>query len=279
MIKPDGAQGDIAPGISAGIDVSGVLDAIEIPIVVVGRDCTVAGFNRAATEALGVTGSDIGRRTCNMQALADLQNVEQLCIGVMADEVPCRHDVRNGDRWFLLHISPYHGTDRKVTGAILTFTNVTAFRASVAQAIYEREYTKSILNAVIDPMVVLDERLQIQTANRAFYEWFGVAREQTQGLPLSALGDHAWKKSALWSALKATVSDGREFQSIEFERDFLSVGRRAVLLDARRLVRDRNVLLVLTFRDITARKQAERALHDSEGRFASGEEPATEQRA
>ena len=88
---------------------------------------------------------------------------------------------------------------------VLTFTNFTAFRASLGQAIYEREYTKTILNTVIDPLVVLDDGLQIQTANRAFYDWFGVSREQTQGVPLSDLGDDDWRASGLWSSLKATA--------------------------------------------------------------------------
>ena len=77
---------------------------------------------------------------------------------------------------------------RRVRGAVLTFTNITAFRASLGQAVYEREYTKTILNAVIDPLVVLDDRMQVQTANRAFYDWFGVSREQSHGTPLRNSG-------------------------------------------------------------------------------------------
>jgi hypothetical protein len=50
---------------------------------------------------------------------------------------------------------PYTQGDRQVTGTLLTLTNVTAFRASIDQAIYERECTKAILNAVAEPLVVL----------------------------------------------------------------------------------------------------------------------------
>ena len=39
---------------------------------------------------------------------------------------------------------------------MLTFTNVTAFRASIDQVIYERECAKAILNTVADPIVVLE---------------------------------------------------------------------------------------------------------------------------
>jgi two-component system CheB/CheR fusion protein len=99
----------------------------------------------------------------------------------MEDEVPSRFEVRSGDRWFVVRVAPCKESDAQVHGAVLTFTNITAFRASLSKAIYEREYTKTILNAMIDPLVVPDDRMQVQTANRAFYDWFGASREQSQG--------------------------------------------------------------------------------------------------
>jgi PAS domain S-box-containing protein len=260
-------QSDVSTAKSVGTEVVGVLDSIDIPIVVVDRECKVTSFNRAAAEVLGVAPSDIGRRPCSIQALADVPEIEQVCVQVMDDELPSRHDLRNGDRWFLVRISPCTSADRQVSGAVLAFTNVTAFRASLGQAIYEREYTKTILNTVIDPLVVLGHDLQLQTANRAFYEWFGASREETRGVPLSDLGDHEWKASGLWSSLRETFSDTREFQTVEFEGTFPNVGRRTVLLDARRLARDGTALVLLAFRDITERKQAEQARRESEIRF------------
>ena len=91
-------------------------------------------------------------------------------------------------------------------GAALTATNVTAFRASIDQAIYEREYTKAILNTIIDPIVVLDMDLCVQTANRAFYATFGLSRDETRGVPISALGNDVWKTSQAWESLKRTLS-------------------------------------------------------------------------
>ena len=252
---------------SASAYVIGILDTIDVPIVVVERDCTVARFNHAAAETLGATSADVGQRCCDMQALKGVPEIEQACEQVMADAVPSRHEIRDGDRYFLVRIAPYTGPDAQVRGAVLTFINFTAFRASLGQAIYEREYTKTILNAVIDPLVVLDGDLRIQTANRAFYDRFGASREQTQGVPLADLGDDDWKTSCLWSALKATLSEDRDFQTLELERDFPKSGRCTVLLDARRVLRDGNALVVLSFRDITKRKQAEQALRESDVRF------------
>ena len=70
-------QGDATTADSVIADVIGILDTIDVPIVVVGRDCKVARFNRAAAETLGATSSDIGRPACDMQALAGVPEIEQ----------------------------------------------------------------------------------------------------------------------------------------------------------------------------------------------------------
>jgi PAS domain S-box-containing protein len=132
------------------------------------------------------------------------------------------------------------------------------------QAIYEREYTKAILNTVIGPLVVLDADLRVQTANRAFYAMFQVSREEMQGVPLYDLGNHDWNTPRLWTLLKEIISDNSGFQTLEVEHDFPAIGRRTVLLDARRLSRECNAghMILLAFQDITERKEAEVASSD-----------------
>src|ERR1700683_1378277 len=232
-----------------------VLDAVDVPIIVLSRERTVARINRAAMTVFGLRVSDLG---CSLgSTLAGVQDLNRICARVIADGAPHRIETRDGGRHFLLRIAPYTGSDRQILGAVLTFTNVTAFRASIEQAIYEREYTKGILNTVVDPVIVLDTKLQVRTANKAFYTIFGVSRDQTQGISIRKLGNNEWETSEVWESVETTLSGTHEFQAVEIDREF-PTGRRTLVLDARRLAGVGDSLIVLTFHDVTERKLAER---------------------
>jgi PAS domain S-box-containing protein len=250
-------RGDTAAD-TATIDLVIILDTVDVPIVVVRRDLIIAGFNKAAADVLGVSTSDLGRAFGDVSALTVL---DQQCRQVIAGGVESRADFRNGDKQFVVRMSPYARGNRQVTGAVLTFTNVTAFRASIDQAIYERECTKTILNTVAEPLVVLSADQRIQSGNRAFYTMFGVSRDETQGVPLYELGNGAFELAALRTQLKALLAGSHTFQAVEVEHVTTAEGQRTLILDAHPLSfpGHSEQRILLTFQDITARKQAEAA--------------------
>jgi PAS domain S-box-containing protein len=234
-------------GITAATDLIDVLEAVEVPILVMGRDVTIAAFNKAAADVLGLTHSDVGR-VCR-----DIRLGEQ-CRQVVADGVDSRVDFDDGENWFVVRISPF-----KNGGAVLTFTNVTAFRASTDQAIYEREFTKAIINTVADPLVVLSADQRIQSGNRAFYMMFGLSRDQTQGRPLYQMGHGVFVP--LRAQFNAMLAGAQAFQPVEVDHVITAQGERTLIVHAHLLWlpghSERRILV--TFQDITARKRAEAA--------------------
>jgi len=235
-------NGDEPVAGATATDLISILDTVEVPIVVLRRDFTIAGFNKAAADVLRLSPSDIGRASRTISVFAGLPRLEEQCSQVIASGVESRTDLRDGDRSFVIRISPYAKGDRQVTGTVLTFTNVTAFRASIDQVIYERECTKAILNALADPVVVLSADQRIHSGNRAFYTMF-------------------FELASLRTRLNGMLAGSRAFQPVEVDHDFPGEGRRTLLLHARPLSMpghpERRVLV--TFEDITARKQAEAA--------------------
>jgi signal transduction histidine kinase len=235
-------NGDDAEAGVATTDLTNILDAVEVPIVVLQRDLTIAGFNKATADEFRLSPADVGRASRDILGLASLTSLEEQCSEVMASGVEARTDFRDGDRWFVVRISPYANGERQVSGTVLTFTNVTAFRASIDQVIYERECTKAILNAVPDPLVVLSADQRIQSGNRAFYSMF-------------------FELASLRTRLKGMLAGGRAFDPVEVDQVIPGEGRRRLILHAHPLALpghpERRVLV--TFEDVTARKQAEAA--------------------
>jgi two-component system, chemotaxis family, CheB/CheR fusion protein len=240
-------------------DLIEILEAVDLPIVVIRSDFIIAFFNQAAADELGLTRSDIGCSLRTISVLSGLPNLERWCAQVISAKIPTQHDIRDADRSFVLRIAPHKKCDGQISGTVLTFTNVTAFRASIDQAIYEREYTKAILNTVADPLVVLGADLHVQTANRAFYLMFRVSREAIQGAPLDQLSNRALDVPHLLTQLKETIADGRSLESFEVDCDVPEIGRRTLLLNACRFAvpGPSARMALLSFHDITAHKKAE----------------------
>ena len=237
-----------------------ILDVIGIPIIVIRCGFTIACFNHTAAEVFGLAPSDLGRSPRGVSALAGLPGLEEWCADVITTGVACRRDFRHANKSFVLRISHYTSGDRQIAGTVLSFNDVTAFRASIDQAIYEREFTKVILNAVADPLVVLGADLRMQSANLAFFAMFGVSRDEMQGRSVYELRDGLLDCPQLRTQMEG-IANGRAFNRFEIEREFPDRGLRVLMLDAVQLSLPGHPgrMILLAPHDITERKHSEAA--------------------
>ena len=258
------ANGSDAATNVAASELINILDAVEVPVIVLRRDSTISYFNKAGADVLGLSPSDTDRASREIPVLAAIPHLEKHCSDAIATGAESRVNLYDGERWFIVRISPHTNVDLQVTGTVLTFTNVTAFRASIDQAIYEREFTKAILNTVADPLIVLSTDHRIQTGNYAFYSMFGVSRDETQGLPLWELGNGVLELARFRAQLKKMLAVGPAHQPVEVDNVFTVKGLRTLVVDAHPLSfpghSERRILV--TFRDVTERKQAEAGLRE-----------------
>ena len=63
-------------------------------------------------------------------------------------------------------------------GAVLQILDIDQLKLSIAEVQAAREYAEAIIEAVREPLLVLDHELRIQTANRAFFEIFAILPER-----------------------------------------------------------------------------------------------------
>jgi PAS domain S-box-containing protein len=120
-------------------------------------------------------------------------------------------------------------------------------------------YLQSIVDTVREPLLVLDARLQVVSANRAFYRSFRTSAQETLGRRIYELGSRQWDIPALRQLLEEILPGNSHFDDFPVEHDFPGIGHRTMLLNARKLFRPGNgtEMLLLAMEDVTERLRAE----------------------
>ena len=126
-------------------------------------------------------------------------------------------------------------------------------------ATVSQEYAESIVNTVREPLIVLDQTLRVVTASRSFYEVFRVKPEDTVGQLIYDLGNKQWDIPKLRELLETILPQKATFDDYEVEHDFATIGRRIMLLNARRIPNPPEELkvILLAIEDITEHKRKE----------------------
>jgi two-component sensor histidine kinase len=126
----------------------------------------------------------------------------------------------------------------------------------------EHALTQGIVDAIRDPLLVLDQNLRVITANRAFFQTFSMTRQSIEDRPVYALGDGRWNIPALRLMLENIALQHGVMEGYEVEGEVPGIGRRTMLLNARKVVSRRNArkFIILTIEDVTGRRAAEREM-------------------
>jgi PAS domain S-box-containing protein len=140
-----------------------------------------------------------------------------------------------------------------------THNEVTALKASEEETKKALELAESIIATVKQPLMVLDSDLRIVSTNRAFSSAFGQTADALKGNPLFSIMAGQWDVPELHELLAKVVPDGLELTDFEIEIDFPVVGRRILLVDARRIYRPGNhtKTILLSLEDVTSRRLLE----------------------
>ena len=117
-----------------------------------------------------------------------------------------------------------------------------------------------VVETIREGLLVLEPDLTIRFANRSFCQIFEVAREDTVGRKLHELGKCQWDIPELRNALEAIISGRKTIEAFEVDQFFPSIGRRIMLLNARKIYRPGNKIqqILLAIEDVTERVRLER---------------------
>ncbi|MGH7997720.1 MAG: CheR family methyltransferase, partial [Opitutaceae bacterium] len=240
----------------ANDDMQNLLDSTDIATIFLDNDLRIIRYTENAKKLIRLIPTDVGRPIADLTSLVKYDGLGEDCRGVLGSLERKEKEVTTKDgSWHLMRIMPYRTKDNAIGGLVITFVNVTAVRLAERASREERAYFESIVETVREPLLVLDERLHVVSANKAYYEKFKLRRAQVDGEPLYELGREEWDIPELRRMLEKVLPKDTAFEDFRVDRVFRKIGRRVFLVNGRRLTRETGKpgMILMAMEDATDR--------------------------
>ncbi len=223
-------------------DMKNLLDSINVGSVFLDSEMKIKRFTTDITSVINLIASDIGRPLGHI--VTNLEDVDLIADAGKALETLrwSEKEVRSRDgKYYLMRTIPYRSMETVIDGVVITFTEITLLRkqaeelSKLAATEAALSYAEAIVATVREPLVVLDAELHVVSTNRAFYKYFRAAAGKVEGRLLYELGNRQWDIPVLRELLEGVLARDEIFDNFEVELDFEKIGRKRMLLNARKI--------------------------------------------
>lgn len=240
----------------ANNDMNNLFAGTGVAILFVDHQLRITRFTPTATRLIKLIQTDIGRPVGDIVSnLIDYTDLTEDVQGVLGDLLPREHEVQTRQgTWYLMRIGPYRTLENVVEGAVITFVDISERKRSEDAVRAARAFAEAIVDAVREPLLVLDADLRVVSANRAFYRHFRLSEADTINRPLFTLSHHRWDIPALRDRLQEIQARGGSFDDFAVEQTFPDIGARSLRLNARCIEPGEGQpgMLLLALEDVTA---------------------------
>ena len=240
-------------------DFTNLLTSANLAVVMLGEDLRIRRFTPMAAKLLNLIGTDLGRPISDLKPNFDMSDLRPMVMEVIDTVTVKAREIRDhAGRWYEMRIYPYKTADRKIDGAVIAWLDVDALKSAL-------DYAETVVRCVPEPLLVLDAGLRIKTANEAFCQAFHVVKEETNGRLIYDLGSGQWNIPALRRFLEEIIPQNTRLENFEVEHEFPHIGRRTMLLNARRMASQErgDSLIILAIRDISEQRRADAQIKTS----------------
>jgi len=241
-------------------DLINLLSSINMPVIMMDRGLVIRRVTPQAEKVLNVAPSDIGRPIHKIKLGLDIPDLEKTLTAVIDSLQPETFEARSREgSWYSAYIRPYRTAENVIDGVVAVFVDITGQKKLQRLAEEAREYAENIVEAVREPLMVLDTGLKVISANKSYYKTFKVTRKDTIGRSIYELGGKLWDIAEFRKLLDDISVKNEPFDNFELERDLGSEGKKVMLLSGRQIIKwaGQEQMILLALEDITERRHLE----------------------
>ena len=120
-----------------------------------------------------------------------------------------------------------------------TTANKKSGKDKTFERIWEESWTyiKTVVDVLRESVLILDENLHVIAANESFYRTFQVEPKDTEKKLIYELGSGQWNIPSLKKLIEDILPKNTFFKGFEVTHVFPSIGRKVMILNARRIYR------------------------------------------
>jgi two-component system CheB/CheR fusion protein len=192
-------------------------------------------FTPAVGRIINLLPTDVGRPITHFAAHLHHEELARDVRQVLDRLVSIKTNIQgtNGE-WYSMHILPYRTLDNYISGAVITFTEITSLKTLEVQLQESIRFAESIIETVREPLLVLDHELRVLTISQAFAALFGLEVAKVRHQTLREFDGGAWQQPALEQRLRVLLQHPDQlFEGLEYTADFPGAGTRSLTLYGR----------------------------------------------
>lgn len=245
---------------------SNIQNSIRSSLLVVDVDGRIMRYNGLATRVFGLVANDIGQFLFGLPCHIQLPNLREQIKKSVTESISIVERVHQNNFHFLMQIDPYHNANGGVVGAILNFFDISElYQAEKEQAHLEQRF-RQVWQSSLNGLLMVDPQGLIVMINPALQRMFGYENGELTGktveclIPDTARDFHMqWRQGFNSSPNARPLAQTRDICGVKKDGSefFVEVSLSSMIVDDSRYA-------LATVNDITARKNAERALRRSE---------------
>ncbi|WP_034388778.1 CheR family methyltransferase [Deinococcus sp. YIM 77859] len=221
----------------ANDDMKNLMDSVGIATVFLDNELRIKRFTPKITQVINLMPVDVGRPLTDIASNLRHDTLEEDIRRVLQTLASFETAVQTREgQWFLMRISPYRTFDNFIDGVVVVFTNIDPLKRLEGQLREALLYSEAILNTITDPILVLDHNLRVVSFNTALLTLLGADPADVQGERVYDLGSGQFDQPDLVTRLREVALGAAELRDFLLEMDLPGEGKRAIKLNARRLV-------------------------------------------